>query len=235
MRARQRHLNARAAGAKLVLDSRRITGLSDGDAVGQWDDVSGSGWNVTQSDSTKKPLYKTAIQGGQPVLRGDGAGDRLISSSVSINQTFSTILVFQRSASETNASIIFDSYGGSQCLLYAGQAGDNPDNFAITAGGTRFDFAPKDATWKIVAAQFSASTSYVSTNGVKSTAGASIGNNNLGGISIFDIRGSPNPVTTGYSMLGDIGQVIMISSSLADPLRKRLEHSSALSFKLSCS
>jgi len=110
MRARQRHLNQKAAGATLVLDSRRISGLSDGDDVGQWDDVSGSGWNVTQSDSTKKPNYKTGIQGGQPVVRGDGVRDRLISSSVSTTQTFSTILVFQRSASETNGAVIFDSY-----------------------------------------------------------------------------------------------------------------------------
>ena len=235
MRARQRHLNQKTVGATLVLDSRRISGLSDGDDVGQWDDVSGSGWNVTQSDSTKKPNYKTGIQGGQPVVRGDGVRDRLISSSVSTTQTFSTILVFQRSASETNGAVIFDSYNNTPCVVYTGTGADSSTNFSMVAGGTGFAFTPKDGNWKIVAAQFSAVTSYAATNGVKSTASSSIGTNGLNGISIFDVRGNPNPLVTTYSMLGDIAQVILIASSLPDPLRKRLEHSSALSFKLACS
>lgn len=235
MRARHRHLNARAAGAKLVLDSRRITGLSDGDAVGQWDDVSGSGWNVTQSDSTKRPLYKTAIQGGQPVLRGDGAGDRLISSSVSTTQPFVEIVVFKRNSSDTNGAVICDSLNNTQCSNFTGAGADSPNNFSIAAGSTAFAYTAKDAEWKIVAVQYSGATSYGSTNGVKSTASSSIGNNGLNGLSIFDVRGNPNPLVSNYSMDGDIAQVILISSSLADPLRKRLEHSSALAFKLACS
>jgi hypothetical protein len=234
MRKRQRHLNQRAAGATLVLDSRRITGLSDGSAVGQWNDVSGSGWNVTQSDNAKKPTYKTAIQGGQPIVRSDG-GDRLISSSVSTTQTFSTLLVFQRSSSDTDGAVVFDSYNDVGCVIYTGQGTDSPNNFSMYAGGTEFKFAPKDGNWKIVAAQFSGATSFAATNGVKSSASSTIGTNGLSGISIFDVRGNPNPLNSIYSMLGDIAQVILIASSMLDPLRKRLEHSSALSFKLACS
>ncbi len=75
MRARQRHLNPKSAGANLVLDARFITGLSDGTGVETWADVSGNGYNATQSVSGNRPLYRTAIQGGQPGILFDGTDD----------------------------------------------------------------------------------------------------------------------------------------------------------------
>ena len=72
MRARHRHFNARDVGAALCLDARFISGLSDGNAVITWSDRSRSTANAVQNNANNQPQYKTAIQGGQPVVRFDG-------------------------------------------------------------------------------------------------------------------------------------------------------------------
>jgi len=77
MRARQRHLNPKAAGATLVLDARYIDGVSDGSGVSSWSDRSGNGYNATQATGANQPLYKVNVQGGQPGLLFDGINDSL--------------------------------------------------------------------------------------------------------------------------------------------------------------
>jgi hypothetical protein len=234
MRLRNRHLNQRDAGATLVLDSRRISGLSDGNAVSQWDDASRSGWNVTQGTAGARPTYKTAIQGGQPVVRCDG-GDRLINSSVSTSQTFSFLSVFQISPSDGGGAVIFDSYNSTQCVFYRGvSGGDQSGNFALGAGSGSSSVASANNNWNVAAGQFSASTSFCSFNGTKTTVASSIGTNGLSGISVGNLRGNPSPLVAAYELTGDVALVVLSSTALADPLRKRLERAAAFSFKISC-
>ncbi len=243
MRARHRHLNQRDAAGVLVLDSRRISGLSDGGAVSQWNDASRSGWNVTQGTAALRPIYKTAIQGGSPVVRFDGAsatnaGDRLISSSVTASQTFSFVTVFQVSSSDTSGAVVFDSYNSTQCVLYRGYALDGPNkfvmNYGITSTPSRFQFADSNTSWNVAAGQFSGDTSFAALSGTKTVTTTTGGTNGLSGISVGQIRGNPTPVIGDYSLNGDIGLVAIIAGALPDPLRKRLEHAAALSFKISC-
>jgi hypothetical protein len=54
-----------------------IVGLSDGDAVVSWTDSSSSAVNGTQSNASKKPIYKTGIVNSLPVVRFDGSDDFL--------------------------------------------------------------------------------------------------------------------------------------------------------------
>jgi hypothetical protein len=221
------------------LDSRRISGLSDGNAISQWDDASRSGWNATQTTGALQPLYKTGIQGGQPIVRFDGAGttatgDRLINSSVSAAQTFSALAVFQLSSADTGGAIIFDSFSNVACALYTGTGGDSPNNFSIIAATAGRTVAARNNDWNIAACQFSQATSFGSFNGTKTTVSATIGANSLTGISIGTARGNPTPITTAYSFNGDMGLIAIISTALTDPLRKRLEHAAAFSFKIAC-
>lgn len=46
-----------------------IAGLSDGDPIATWADSSGNGRNATQSNASARPIYKTAIVNGLPVVR----------------------------------------------------------------------------------------------------------------------------------------------------------------------
>jgi hypothetical protein len=224
----------------LVLDSRRISGLSDGNAVSQWDDASRSGWNVTQSTGALQPIYKTAIQGGNPVVRFDGAnttntGDRLISSSVSVSQTYSFVIAFQVSSSDANAATIFDSYNSVQSIVYRGTTNDSANKFVMNSGGgVRYEFADSNTNWNVAAGEFNNGTRYGSLNGTKTTSTNNIGTNGLSGFSVGNIRGNPTPIAAFYSLNGDIGLIAVISTALADPLRKRLEHAAAYSFKISC-
>ena len=48
--------------------------LEDGDPIGAWPDLSGNGWNATQSTANKQPLFKIGIL-GKPALQFDGAND----------------------------------------------------------------------------------------------------------------------------------------------------------------
>jgi methionine-rich copper-binding protein CopC len=59
------------AGLKLHLDASRLTGLSDGNPVTIWTDISGLGNHATTSGGT--PIYKTGVLGGKPVIRFDDA------------------------------------------------------------------------------------------------------------------------------------------------------------------
>ena len=66
------------SGAKMQLDAYQITGLSDGDPVATWSDVSGNSNDATQSNSAKRPLYKTSIVNGLPVVRFDTTDDGMV-------------------------------------------------------------------------------------------------------------------------------------------------------------
>jgi len=46
-----------------------ITGLSDGTGVETWSDLSGNGYHATQATEALRPIYKTNIINGKPVLR----------------------------------------------------------------------------------------------------------------------------------------------------------------------
>jgi hypothetical protein len=65
------------AGLFIHLKADAITGLADGDPVASWTDSSGNSRHATQSTAGSKPIYKTNILNGKPVVRFDGADDFL--------------------------------------------------------------------------------------------------------------------------------------------------------------
>lgn len=65
------------SGLQLWLKADAITGLADLDPVTQWDDSSGLANHATQASGLIQPVYRTNIVNGLPVVRFDGAGDRL--------------------------------------------------------------------------------------------------------------------------------------------------------------
>lgn len=80
MRKRVRHFNPAHAGASCVLDSRYITGLSNGDSIGTWVDRTGSN-SPSQSVSANKPVYTVAVQGGNPSVRNNSGQGLIFSQS----------------------------------------------------------------------------------------------------------------------------------------------------------
>ena len=71
MHRRNRHVifSAKQAGGIIVLDSRTITGVSNGGNVNNWYDLSNSRRNFFKPSNKNAPTLQTNIQGGQPVVR----------------------------------------------------------------------------------------------------------------------------------------------------------------------
>ncbi len=67
-----------------------ITGLNDGDPVATWPDASGNGKNATQSNASKRPIYRTNEVNGLPALEFDASDDGL---STSANPPRSTTII----------------------------------------------------------------------------------------------------------------------------------------------
>ena len=86
------------AGLQLWLDASQIVGLNDGDAVGTWSDASGNGRNATQATASKKPVFKTNVQNGKPVIRLDGVDD-FMTTSFAYAAGAKTVFVVAKSAS----------------------------------------------------------------------------------------------------------------------------------------
>lgn len=84
-------------------DASKITGLNDNDAVTTWSDLIG-GFDVTQSTTSKKPLYRTAsFNGSHPCVSFDGTDDELVtaagwssSKSLTGNAVFTVFVVYQK-------------------------------------------------------------------------------------------------------------------------------------------
>ena len=69
-------------------DASQLTGFSDDDPVGTWTDESGNS-NDASNTLTQRPLYKTAVLNGLPVVRFDGTNDRLdMSTSMTVGAVF---------------------------------------------------------------------------------------------------------------------------------------------------
>jgi hypothetical protein len=68
---------AQISGCQVWLAADKIVGLNDGDSVSSWADQSGNGRDFAQASATLKPLYKTSIINGNPVVRFDGSDDYL--------------------------------------------------------------------------------------------------------------------------------------------------------------
>jgi hypothetical protein len=65
------------SGCKVWLRAESLTGLSDGDALGTWTDLSGNGNDAVQATAGAKPLYKASVLNNHAVIRFDGLNDAM--------------------------------------------------------------------------------------------------------------------------------------------------------------
>lgn len=68
-------------GIKMFLYAPDIEGLSNDDAVASWADMNNA-ITVSQATAGKRPLYKTSVLNGLPVVRFDGTDDELITTTL---------------------------------------------------------------------------------------------------------------------------------------------------------
>jgi hypothetical protein len=224
MHRRARHLNAKDAGAVLVLDSRFITGLANNDLVDPWTDRV-SAINYTITTSANRPVYKTAVQGGQPMVLSEALKQLSGNSSGLVNYTSNnltivtvnshtgfigdTVMLSIRSTSSSEFLIYrngTDSYWGFRGL--AGRRWVGPSSNVIAIESLQGDVPFING---------------VSISSSSHTHGGS-GNNNT----LFNITGVP------ASWRGNLGILSVWNSVINATLFRRLNHAAAFSFKISC-
>jgi hypothetical protein len=234
MRARQRHLKSKSLAATAAYDARYITGISDGSVVSTWSDLSGNGKDATQSTNSLRPLYKTAIIGGQPTVRFDGTDDQFTHSAAN-SATCSIIAVISRVTSQTNYRGIF-AYGPSTVssqgtsFFISLVTSNKWGTFTATAGVG----SPQPANTQIAATTPSILTMidndgsggnfYLNALADGTWTGTSVGQGQ-------DHLGGYNP---GQSSNIDVG-AFLLAPKFENPLRRRVEHSYGYSFKIACS
>lgn len=136
----------------------QIAGLSDDDPVTTWEDLSATGADFTQATASKKPIYKTAVQNGLPVVRFDGSDDGLLSdqgATISVNDRTCIAVVAMASSPHANFNDIFAIAGASGVNFhFIARINDALGNSVAMRNGTSDhlsgDLLPVDGSFHIV-------------------------------------------------------------------------------------
>ena len=105
--------------ATLFADSARTTPVaSDGDAIGGLADKSASA-NHFSSTTTARPLYKTNIQNGKSIGRGDGSNDSMSNAGIDIGTTYTLFFAMKFAGAGTHIHIS-ETSGRNYTILMTG-------------------------------------------------------------------------------------------------------------------
>lgn len=109
--------------------------LSNNDPVANWSDSSGNSNDLSQGTSGNRPLFKTNIQNGLPMIEFDGSDDRLDNLAFSPNFTSTGITIFVVGTidKKTTAACRFISTNAT-----TGNDYDNGVAFCGSSGGTGY-------------------------------------------------------------------------------------------------
>ena len=252
MRARNRHFNARDAGASAVYDARFLSG-SNNSAVTDWTDRSRSGYTASQATGADQPTLQHAVQGGSNVVRFDGSTDELLTSSYALPSAASLVSVAKADAWQQTAQyrpIATHAYNtGTDGTLGVGFCYLTPNNAGGTLDWNQYDglfigsgfntaSSPRaigpvasGTDFRVISAVLGSSTARAYSNGARvSTRKESTGT--IQSRSDQFVIGGKKATAEHWD--GDIGCLVYFHTEVSDSLRKRVEHAGAFSWKISC-
>jgi hypothetical protein len=244
MRARQRHFKPKSASASLALDTRYIHGVSDNTTVQTWTDLSGNSRDATQATAADRATYRTAIQGGNGILRFN---NDFYAAAFTTGTAFSTYSVYKRTGSPSNpfnnvAFVYAAGKDGGTALSdrrYQFTYDDGtPNKFNNYAQGVSISIT-RDDNWNLHSASMPIGTGtgrYFLNGANEQTASVSA----LAGVTSGTVRmviGDNSWITASSQLrfIGDLGSVLTFETAHEAPLRKRIEHAQGYSFKIACS
>jgi hypothetical protein len=231
MRARHRHFNPAHAGASLVLDARYIN-QSDNTAVSTWADRSGNGSDATQATGAFQPTFQTAEQGGNGVVRFDGSNDFLVLPSLTLGANWAFFAAFKIADVVNSNRAIFgpsNSFGQHLELLQLGIT-SRPSIVRLNNGERNsaanrwFSDNVFGITTMVMGANFSGFL-----NGTAIT--LLFTNSATIAAAVYAIG---RYYTNGFNSAPDFACLTIMTVTPNQSLRRRLEHASAFSFKISC-
>lgn len=251
MNRRARHLNPYNLGCQVAFDSRTITPVADSTAVTTWTGRPGTGITADQLAPTQRPLYRTPANGinGQPVLEFDGANDLMqLSGGLAVFQNVGTgnvvgVLIDSNSGDANHGAVVWTTNTTTARATLTSRIGSNP---AAYAQARRQD---GEGSATSSGAAGSTSSACVADSILNWTGGTiqSAGNGVTGATGALPTSGSTTNTPSssawiGYNglagaanrFIGKIGAVIACSPGLSEPNLKRIRHSLAFSFRISC-
>ena len=136
-----------------------ITGLSDGDRVAAWHDLSGGGRDVTQSDAARQPFYQTNVLNGLPVVSFTTANQYLSKTG----DAFDAATLFVVGMADYGHSGVFLSEfntggTGNRAWMLLAQGGGHSRWFTVPDSGASSALeGPADSAldWSVMTAAFS--------------------------------------------------------------------------------
>lgn len=126
-------------------DAGQITGLAADAPVVTWSDVSGKGRHIVQGNAAMRPLYKTAILNGLPVVRFDGVDDYLMSTWLLSHPTSVFVVARWLNASLTT---LFDGKNLNHNRIYRSAVG----TLNVYANGAGPAIATTPQSWHVIEA-----------------------------------------------------------------------------------
>lgn len=187
-------------------DANKILGLSDGDSVSLWEDLSDNGYDLTQSTPSLQPTFKTKIVNGKNVVRF--SSDDMTNASISLTQPFTVLFVWSIS-SGTGNQYSFSSLGAVNCGIYRRDSGGSYQ-VALYAGGLLNAYiGGASFSHTITTGVFNSATSKVYKNGSLEITGNG-GTVNINGIRLGASSGGS------LDLNGDIAEFILYDSVVPD-------------------
>jgi hypothetical protein len=159
------------------LDASQLSGLADGAAVSTFTDVSGNGRSPTAL-TTARPIYKTNIVGGLPVVRFDGTDDAMaVTFGATLAQPL-TIIAVEKHTATGSGLYIFDGVDATnRAALFTNS---NP-GMSYYAGSTQTPTIAPGA-WRVWTTVWDATDALYANDGLVKS--ASVGSGGIAGLTL---------------------------------------------------
>jgi hypothetical protein len=199
--------------------------LNDGDPVTTWTDGGLYGYNVTQSDSTKKPIFKRGVIRGMPVVRFDGVNDYLRSVNGPFNGEHTIFAVFS-AAAQTGVVVGWGAYvdGKARTLeIWNGGAGSDFNVYYSGYGpGAFLNTGVPAVGYHVSSMVIDASNNISAFNFGRPVGTANLALVNQLGTTGFTVGASPEP-TPSFFLSGDIAEILIFAGGMGVDSRKAIE------------
>lgn len=207
------------AGLKLWYAADQITGLVDADPVVTWSDLSGNANDGTQATAGKRPIYKTGIVNGKPVVRFDGTDDFITYPSISLGTQNSFFIVYRPRTSTAGHVLLggaagnYASYIDATSMFYSAKSGVTQYSVSVAHGGFTIN-----STYILSIVRNNTSVSFYK-NGVQLGTTQTLGFNDT--ISLSALGAYADGTTV---LIEDEPEVLIYASAPADNQRKQMEN-----------
>lgn len=205
----------------------------NGNLVSQWRDLTGNGYHLAQTTAARQPTYIPNAVRFLPAIRWPSSGatfTRLTNAAlvVSLPTIFAAFRLGTRVSTAQGPVLIDRLEVSSRFVMYPIEGTDTQFVFSRDAGS-----ASQRATFTRAAGVSNASyvmsvearsgSGSIWMNGVQG-ANATAGTNGLNGISVGDLRGTPNPAASNYGFYDDIYEIIVCDGPVAASQRIAVEN-----------